>query len=169
MREFTGFEGAPHRSIWPSLVVAADALRLRRLFAEARVMMATLRTPAASGKNFPPLVDVEWSDFYRVIEAEEEKRRLLNDSVAGESQLGAHALLAVAEIEHPAHRCEPQVGDIVSALGQLGAFKVTRVDAAMRSVDLRLVDYDFRVHAVPWQVLALVEQGSKLSPQLTSR
>jgi hypothetical protein len=165
MSEFTGFEAAPHRSIWPSLVEAADSLRLRRLFAEARLMMTALRTSAASGKNFPLIDDAEWREFSHVIVAEEEKRRLLKNSIIGEDEPGTCAFLAVSEIEHPAHRYQPRVGDIVSALGQLGEFEVTSVDAEMRSVDLRLVDYDFRARAVPWQVLELVKlAGSELTP-----
>ena len=165
MSEFTGFEAAPHRSIWPSLVAAADSLRLRRLFAEARLMMTALPTPAASSKILPLTDDADWREFSHVIAAEEEKRQLLTDSIIRESEQGAKALLAVSEIKHPAHRYQPRVGDVVSALGQLGEFEVTRVDVEMRSVDLRLVEYDFRAHAVPWQVLELVKlAGSELTP-----
>jgi hypothetical protein len=66
------FEPAPDRSIWPELLNVADDPRLDRLLEEAHRMTALRRTPA-SGET-PPAVDVDWRDFYIVIEAEKNLR-----------------------------------------------------------------------------------------------
>ena len=60
MSEFTGFEPPPDRSIWASLVDVADPLCLQRLLAEARLMMATMRTLDTSKHNTLQTADPDW-------------------------------------------------------------------------------------------------------------
>jgi hypothetical protein len=73
MSDHIGFEPAPDRSIWPELLNVADDPRLDRLLEEAHRMMTALRRTPASGET-PPAVDVDWRDFYIVIEAEKNLR-----------------------------------------------------------------------------------------------
>ena len=50
---------------------------------------------------------------------------------------------------------DPKIGDIVTALGQVGRFEITDVDPDQRSVNLKLVDSEFRRRKIPWLVLSL--------------
>ncbi len=134
MNEFTGFETAPDRSIWPALVDAADLPRLQRLLEEARLMMGTLRPGTSQEAGHLQTPDIDWSDLAKVIEGEEDRRRIL--------------LQHTTPVEFT-----PRLGEIVTALGQVGDFEVTDIDPDLRSVDLKLVNYEFRARNVPWFAL----------------
>ena len=73
MSEFIGFEPAPHRSIWQSLVGIADNSRLHRLADEARRMLTIIRPSAPAGEP-PSSVGPDWQDFSSAIETEQEHR-----------------------------------------------------------------------------------------------
>lgn len=73
MSEFIGFEPAPHRSIWRSLVGIADNSRLQRLAEEAKRMLAVIRPIVPAGER-PSSVGPDWQDFSSAIESEKEYR-----------------------------------------------------------------------------------------------
>ena len=153
MSEFTGFEPPPDRSIWASLVDVADPLRLQRLLVDAHLMMAIVRVPDISKQNTLQTADPDWSDFSRVIEAEKRKRRILK--VLKESKVVTRAPAIPTPPVALSSKYDPKIGDIVTALGQVGRFEITDVDPDQRSVNLKLVDSEFRRRKIPWLVLSL--------------
>ena len=79
--------------------------------------------------------------------------------VLKESKVVARAPVTPAPPVALHSKYDPEIGDIVTALGQVGRFEITDIDADLRSVNLKLVDSEFRPRKIPWQVLSLEKAG----------
>jgi hypothetical protein len=134
------FAPAPDRRMWSWLVRIADSLRLQNMRAEAHRMIAVIPPVTLSEEERKIFLceRANWSTFLKVIETEVRKRERL----------------ANAQSEF-----RPEIGDVVTALGQIGEFEITNVDATQRLVNLKLVEYEFRVDNVPWIVLKLASRA----------
>jgi hypothetical protein len=133
--------------MWSWLVRIADSLRLQNMLAEAHRMIAVIPpvTLSEAEREIFLCESANWRTFLKVIETEVKKReRLVNAQ----------------------NEFRPGIGDVVTALGQIGEFEITNVDATQRLVNLKLVEYEFRVDNVPWTVLKLAR---RLRPEMRAR